>query len=125
MPDFRMAKLGKQLSDLRTARGLSQQKLADLADKDKPLIIKYEKGRHNRPSLIALADIAVALGMNFLDIREFLLTQLPPEESPELYEETVFQLELPFDAVTRISCRRVGNRFVVNGAVQKKRKKRA
>ena len=127
MADFRMAKLGRQLRELRKAKSLSLRRLAELVNSEHPnhpLMIKYEKGRHQEPTLKVLSDIARVLGVRYFDLQEFLLRQLPDEESPEFYEEKVFQLELPFEAVAKISCKRVGDKLVVSTSVLKKRKTR-
>lgn len=69
-----------------------------------------------------LAEIARALDVRFFDLRDFLFRQLP-EEPLEVLEETAIQLELPFEAVARISCERVGNNLLVRAAVTKKRER--
>ena len=128
MPDFRMAKLGKQLRELREEKNLTPRRLAELVNEEHPnhpLILKYEKGMHEKPTLKALADIARALGVRYFDLQEFLLRQMPDEEAPEFYEEKAFQFELPFEAVARISCKRVGDKLEVKAAVLKKKKIRA
>jgi MerR family transcriptional regulator, light-induced transcriptional regulator len=62
-----LASVGRNVQELRTGRGWSQQKLADAADLDRTYISTVERGRQN-PSLAALLSLAQALGVPVADL---------------------------------------------------------
>jgi transcriptional regulator with XRE-family HTH domain len=59
-------KFGNKLKELRIARGLSQEKLALLADLDRTYIPSIEKGKRN-VSITVLEKLAKALDINIKD----------------------------------------------------------
>jgi len=59
-------KFGNKLKELRIARGLSQEKLALLADLDRTYIPSIEKGKRN-VSITVLEKLAKALYINIKD----------------------------------------------------------
>ncbi len=72
--------LGKQLQDLRTKAGLTQQALCQLADISYSTLAKIERGAIKSPSIFTIQKIAEALGVS-LDILLGLQTNslnLPP-----------------------------------------------
>ena len=56
-----MSNISKNLKKLREAKGLSQEKLARLADVANNTIIKIEGGKNQNPTLDTLKKIAKAL----------------------------------------------------------------
>ena len=56
-----MSNIAKTLRKLREAKGLSQEKLARLADVANNTIIKIESGKNDNPTLDTLKKIAKAL----------------------------------------------------------------
>ena len=56
-----MSNITKTLRKLRKAKGLSQEKLARLADVANNTIIKIEAGKNQNPTLDTLSKIANAL----------------------------------------------------------------
>lgn len=61
---------GQKLRKLRLAAGLSQEKLALLADLDRTYISGVERG-HRNISLINLQRIAVALNLSLSELLQF------------------------------------------------------
>jgi len=58
-----MSNITKTLRKLREAKGLSQEKLARLADVANNTIIKIESGKNQNPTLDTLKKIAKALNI--------------------------------------------------------------
>lgn len=58
-----LIQLGERVKRLRRQVGLSQEELAHLAGMDRTYISQIERGACN-PSLIALLNVAEALGLN-------------------------------------------------------------
>ncbi len=56
-----MSKLNKNLKKLREAKGLSQEKLARIADVANNTIVKIEIGENKNPTLATIKKIAKAL----------------------------------------------------------------
>ncbi|MCK9573631.1 MAG: helix-turn-helix transcriptional regulator [Candidatus Paceibacterota bacterium] len=56
-----MSNLAKNLRQLREAKGLTQEKLARLADVANNTIIKIESGKNQNPTLDTLKNIAKVL----------------------------------------------------------------
>ena len=56
-----MSNLAKNLRQLREAKGLTQEKLARLADVANNTIIKIEAGKNKNPTLDTLKNIAKVL----------------------------------------------------------------
>ena len=56
--------LAKNIKKLRKAIGLSQEKLARLADVANNTLIKMESGENKNPTLETLKRVAKALGVN-------------------------------------------------------------
>ena len=65
-----MSNIAKNLRKLREAKGLSQEKLARLADVANNTIIKIEGGKNQNPTLDTLKKIAKALGVSVDDFIE-------------------------------------------------------
>jgi len=63
-----MSNITKTLRKLRKANGLSQEKLARLADVANNTIIKIEAGKNQNPTLDTLKKIAKALGVSIDDL---------------------------------------------------------
>jgi len=63
-----MSNITKTLRKLREAKGLSQEKLARLADVANNTIIKIEAGKNQNPTLDTLKKIAKALDVNIDDL---------------------------------------------------------
>ena len=61
--DDRSAKFGRRLRELRVQSGLSQHKLAELAELDKNYVTEAERG-HANPSLETIGRLAEALGVD-------------------------------------------------------------
>ncbi|MBU0707446.1 helix-turn-helix transcriptional regulator [Patescibacteria group bacterium] len=59
-----MSNITKTLRKLREAKGLSQEKLARLADVANNTIIKIEAGKNQNPTLDTLKKIASVLEVN-------------------------------------------------------------
>ena len=60
--------LGKTIKDLRLKKGLSQEKLARLADVALNTIAKIEAGESKHPTIQTMAGIAKALGVSLDDL---------------------------------------------------------
>ncbi len=60
--------LSKNLKRLREKKGLSQDRLAKLADVANNTIIKIEQGENQNPTLDTLKKIAKALGISVNDL---------------------------------------------------------
>jgi transcriptional regulator with XRE-family HTH domain len=56
-----MSTIAKKLRKMREAKGLSQEKLARLADVANNTVIKIEAGKNQNPTLYTLKKIAKAL----------------------------------------------------------------
>ncbi|OGF74590.1 hypothetical protein A3J56_03450 [Candidatus Giovannonibacteria bacterium RIFCSPHIGHO2_02_FULL_46_20] len=56
--------LAKNMGRLRKAKGLSQEKLARLADVANNTLIKMESGENQNPTLDTLKKVAKALGVS-------------------------------------------------------------
>lgn len=56
--------LAKNVEQLRKQKGLSQEKLARLADVANNTIIKIESGENNNPTLETLRKVAEAFGVS-------------------------------------------------------------
>ena len=63
-----MSNITKNLRKLRGGKGLSQEKLARLADVAKNTIIKIEAGKNQNPTLDTLKKIAKALDVSVDDL---------------------------------------------------------
>ncbi len=63
-----MSNISKKLRKLREAKGLSQEKLARLADVANNTIIKIEGGKNDNPTLDTLKKIAKALDISIDDL---------------------------------------------------------
>ncbi len=59
-----MSNITKNLRKLRKANGLSQEKLARLADVANNTIIKIESGKNQNPTLDTLKKVSKALGVS-------------------------------------------------------------
>jgi len=59
-----MSNIQKTLRKFREAKGLSQEKLARLADVANNTIIKIEAGKNQNPTLDTLKKISKALGVS-------------------------------------------------------------
>jgi len=57
--------LGDKIRKLRIKKGLSQEKLARLANISYNTIVKIESGDSNNPTIQTLSGIASALGVSF------------------------------------------------------------
>ncbi len=60
--------LSKNIKKLREAKGLSQEKLARLADVANNTLIKMETGENKNPTLETLKKVAQALGVSVDDL---------------------------------------------------------
>lgn len=60
--------LANNIKKLREAKGLSQEKLARLADVANNTLIKMESGENQNPTLITLKKIAKAFGVSVDDL---------------------------------------------------------
>ncbi|ALM49096.1 transcriptional regulator [Flavobacterium psychrophilum] len=60
-------KFGLRIKQLRKVKGLSQEKLANLADIDRTYLPTIEKGERN-VSIIVIEKLAIALGINIKDL---------------------------------------------------------
>ncbi len=63
-----MSNIAKNLRKMREAKGLSQEKLARLADVANNTIIKIEGGKNKNPTFDTLKKIAKALGVSLDDL---------------------------------------------------------
>lgn len=63
-----MSNISKNLRRMREAKGLSQEKLARLADVANNTIIKIEGEKNKNPTLDTLKKIAKALGVSLDDL---------------------------------------------------------
>ncbi|MER9444908.1 helix-turn-helix domain-containing protein [Mesorhizobium sp. M0340] len=59
--------VGKNFARLRAASGLTQEKVAELANVSQQYISDLERGKRN-PTLETLSDLATALGVSHLDL---------------------------------------------------------
>ena len=59
-----MSNIAKNLRKLREAKGLSQERLARLADVANNTIVKIEAGKNKNPTLKTLKKIARVLGVS-------------------------------------------------------------
>ena len=59
-----MSNISQNIKTMREAKGLSQEKLARLADVANNTIIKIESGKNKNPTLNTMKKIAKALGVN-------------------------------------------------------------
>lgn len=62
-------KVGARIKKLRTAQGISQEKLALKADIDRTYLAGVEQGKRN-PSIKSLEKIVIALEISFHDFFE-------------------------------------------------------
>jgi transcriptional regulator with XRE-family HTH domain len=60
--------LANNIKKLREAKGLSQEKLARLADVANNTLIKMESGENQNPTLITLKKVAKAFGVSVDDL---------------------------------------------------------
>ena len=60
--------LANSIKKLREAKGLSQEKLARLADVANNTLIKMESGENQNPTLNSLKKVAKALGVSVDDL---------------------------------------------------------
>ncbi len=60
--------LANNIKRLREAKGLSQEKLARLADVANNTLIKMESGENQNPTLNSLKKVAKALGVSVDDL---------------------------------------------------------
>ncbi len=60
--------LANNIKKLREAKGLSQEKLARLADVANNTLIKMESGENQNPTLNSLKKVAKALGVSVDDL---------------------------------------------------------
>jgi transcriptional regulator with XRE-family HTH domain len=60
--------LSNNIKKLREAKGLSQEKLARLADVANNTLIKMESGENQNPTLDTLKKVAKALGVSVDDL---------------------------------------------------------
>ena len=76
-----MVKIPNRIREFREAKGLTQDKLADLSDLSRPVISQFEKGQRT-PSLKALKRIADVLNTSVdeLLVRGSRKEQLRPEQ---------------------------------------------
>mgnify|MGYP001600593859 len=63
-----MSNITKTLRKLRETKGLSQEKLARLADVANNTIIKIEAGKNQNPTLDTLRKVAKALNVSIDDL---------------------------------------------------------
>jgi len=60
--------LANNIKKLREAKGLSQEKLARLADVANNTLIKMESGENQNPTLVTLKKVAEAFGVSVDDL---------------------------------------------------------
>ena len=60
--------LANSIKKLREAKGLSQEKLARLADVANNTLIKMESGENQNPTLVTLKKVAKAFGVSVDDL---------------------------------------------------------
>ena len=60
--------LANNIKKLREAKGLSQEKLARLADVANNTLIKIESGENQNPTLVTLKKVAKAFGVSVDDL---------------------------------------------------------
>lgn len=60
--------LANNIKKLREAKGLSQEKLARLADIANNTLIKMESGENQNPTLVTLKKVAKAFGVSVDDL---------------------------------------------------------
>lgn len=60
--------LANNIRKLREAKGLSQEKLARLADVANNTLIKMESGENQNPTLVTLKKVAKAFGVSVDDL---------------------------------------------------------
>jgi len=60
--------LAKKIRDLRNKKGLSQEKLARLADVSYNTVVKIESGDSKNPTFQTMTGIARALGISLDDL---------------------------------------------------------
>jgi len=60
--------LSNNIKKLREAKGLSQEKLARLADVANNTLIKMESGENQNPTLVTLKKVAKAFGVSVDDL---------------------------------------------------------
>ncbi|MDP1760171.1 MAG: helix-turn-helix transcriptional regulator [Candidatus Woesebacteria bacterium] len=60
--------LANNIKKLREAKGLSQEKLARLADVANNTLIKIESGENQNPTLVTLNKVAKAFGVSVDDL---------------------------------------------------------
>ena len=65
--------MARNLKKLREKKGLSQDRLAKLADVANNTIIKIEQGENTNPTLATLKKIAKALGVSLDDLTGYQL----------------------------------------------------
>jgi len=65
--------LARNLKKLREKKGLSQDRLAKLADVANNTIIKIEQGENINPTLATLKKIAEALGVSLDELTDYQL----------------------------------------------------
>ena len=63
-----LKRLGERVKHLRKTRGLTQEKLAELADIDPKTIIEIENARRKNPTLKTLNKIAKALNTTSISL---------------------------------------------------------
>lgn len=64
--------LAKRIRELRKRKGLSQEKLARLADISYNTIVKIESGQSRHPTIQTMAGIAKALGVSLDELAKEL-----------------------------------------------------
>ncbi len=63
-------RLGMRIKELRTQVGISQEKLADIANLDRTYITSVEKGKRNI-SIVNIDKISTALGVSLKEFFSF------------------------------------------------------
>lgn len=66
--------LAKRIREFRVKKGLSQEKLARLADVALNTVAKIEAGESKHPTIQTIAGIAKALGVSLDDLAKDLMT---------------------------------------------------
>jgi transcriptional regulator with XRE-family HTH domain len=69
--------VGRNLARIRTAKGLTQEALAERSGFSQQYLSGLERGRRN-PTIVTIYELAQALGINYLD----MLQPEDPEQSP-------------------------------------------